>query len=124
MQLAERLLDNDPRLFRGVINNRRRDKVSAVGFRVHLAASGNLPSLLLNVIKEGLDPVVLHRVLQGSVADALLGAIAEGVSLDVLDHCVSELVVDGLVDVDALEVEADLGGLVAAICVVLVEVHT
>jgi hypothetical protein len=42
------------------------------------------------------------------VADALLGTVAESIGLDVLDHGVSELVVDGLVDVDALEVEADL----------------
>ena len=42
------------------------------------------------------------------MADAFLGAVAEGVGLDVLDHGVSELVVDGLMDVDALEVEADL----------------
>ena len=106
--LTERLLDNDPRLLRRVINNSRSNKVSTVRLRVHLAASGNLPTLLLNIVKEGLDAVVLHRVLQGTVADALLRTVAKSVGLDVLDHGVSELAVDGLVHVDALEVEADL----------------
>lgn len=72
MQLTKRLLDNNPRLLRRVINNSRSNKVSTVRLRSHLATSSNLPSLLLNIIKEGLDAVVLHRVLQGTVADTLL----------------------------------------------------
>lgn len=106
--LTKRLFDDNPRVLRRPVDNRRRNKVAARGRGLHRAARRDLPPLPLNVVKKGLDALVLHRVLQRAVADARLGAVAERVGLCVLDHGVAKLVVDGLVDVDALEAEADL----------------
>lgn len=93
-----------------------------------LAANGNLPALLLNVLEEFTNSVVpgilsainswklrgrnlLHRVLDWSVGDALLNSVTElHVVLDVVNHGISELVEDALVDVNALDSQADLTG--------------
>jgi hypothetical protein len=64
--------------------------------------------LLLDILKEGLDSVILHLILHGTMAGCLIGSIAELVVLDMLDDCVSELLIDGFMDVDTLNVKADL----------------
>lgn len=107
--LTKRLLNDNAGILRWSVNDRR-GNVEPVGRGLNLAADGDLPPLLLDVVEEGLDAVVLHGVLERAVADAGVGAVAEGVGLDVLDHGVAEFFVDGLVDVDALEVQADLAG--------------
>lgn len=107
--LTKRLLNDNPRVLRRSIDDRR-SNVESISRGLNLAADGDLPPLLLDVVEEGLDAVVLHGVLERAVADSCFGAVAEGVGLDVLDHGVAEFFVDGLVDVDALEVQADLAG--------------
>jgi len=104
---TERLLGDDARVVRRVVDDRRLYEVAGTLFDL-LGADGELVTVLLAVLEELLHLLVLHFVLDGSDQDAGLVARADLDALGEGDHGFQEGLVDVLVDVDALGGDADL----------------
>ncbi len=106
MFLTKRLLHHNSAVILGAIDNRGRDEVSW-SFGI-LPSHRDIVLLSLDIAEEGLDPLVLHGVLDRPEEDILFVPLAHLQSLGVRDHGIPEWLEDLLVHNDAFEGEADL----------------
>ena len=106
--LTKRFLNNNSGVLWRVIDHSRGNVIALGWLSVEFASCCYLPPLLLNVVKERLHSVILERILKRTMANSLLGTVAESIGLHMLDNGIAELLVNIFMDIDSLQVQADL----------------
>lgn len=106
MKLTEGLFDDNAGFLRGPVNDGWGDEETLRG--LDLTTYCDFPALALDVGKEGLHALILHLILERAVGDTVLGPVTDLEGLHGLDKGALEGFKDGLVDVDALQVQANL----------------
>lgn len=91
--LTKGLFRHNPRIFRWVVDESGGDEVT-LRLKIILAANSDLLALLLDLGKETLDTLILHRVLYGPMCHAFFQAVADLGAFDLLHQSVTELVVN------------------------------
>lgn len=93
IQLTKRLFDYNPRVIRWVIDDCWNDEVPRRPIVV-LATDSNFLALLLDLVKETLDTLILHRVLDRPMRHAFVKAAANLQCFDLLNQRFAEPFID------------------------------